>query len=226
MREERIEIAGVPAKVYEPPGATGLLLLGHGGGASKDVPRFVELARRYAGETGLAVVCIDAVDHGERRPPNVTADLPARWHSSTAPRMTADWETVAAGLARIGPPLAYVGFSMGAIFGVCTAAAMPGLRAVVLVVGGIPSGWVDDPPLRNLLVDAARRISEPSVLMLNKSDDELFAVPEVHDLFDAIATPRRQLHFTPGPHDDWPAEAITASIELITRGRISGSPGS
>ena len=215
MREERIEIAGIPARLYEPAGAGGLLLVGHGGGASKDVPRFVELARQYADGTGLAVVCIDAVDHGERRPPNVTSDLPVRWHSSTAPRMTADWQTVADGLAHIGPPLAYVGFSMGAIFGVATAAAMPGLRVVVLVVGGVPGGWVDDPPLHDLLVGAAGRIVEPTVVMLNKSDDELFPVTEVHTLFDAIASPRRQLQFTPGPHDDWPPEAIEASIDLI-----------
>lgn len=217
MREERIEIAGIPTRLYEPPGADGLLLLGHGGGASKDVPRFVQLARDYATATGLAAVCIDAVDHGERRPPNVTADLPERWHSSTAPRMVRDWETVVDGLAHIGPPLAYVGFSMGALFGVCTAAAIQTLRAVVLVVGGIPTGWVNDPPLRDLLREAARRIVEPDVLMINKSDDELFAVPEVHALFDAIGSPRRQLQFSPGPHDDWPPEAISTSADLIRR---------
>jgi hypothetical protein len=42
--------------------------MGHGGGHSKDGPRFMQLARHYAAATGLAVVCIDAVDHGERRP--------------------------------------------------------------------------------------------------------------------------------------------------------------
>src|SRR5437868_15282396 len=66
MREERIENDGIPAKLYDPGDAPGLLLLGHGGGSSKDEERFVALGRQYADETGLAVVCIDAVGHGER----------------------------------------------------------------------------------------------------------------------------------------------------------------
>jgi pimeloyl-ACP methyl ester carboxylesterase len=39
--------------------------------------------------------------------------------------MTEDWAAVANGLARIGPAVAYVGFSMGAIFGLLAAAALP-----------------------------------------------------------------------------------------------------
>lgn len=60
MREERIETDGIPAKLYDPGDARGLLLLGHGGGGSKDDERFVGLGRQYAETTGLAVVCIDA----------------------------------------------------------------------------------------------------------------------------------------------------------------------
>src|SRR3954467_14583558 len=76
VHEERLELGAVPAKLYTTADAQALLLLGHGGGQSKDAPRFVELARRYVEQTGLAVVCIDAVDHGERKPPAATADLP------------------------------------------------------------------------------------------------------------------------------------------------------
>src|SRR5687767_1987416 len=92
MREERIEVDGIPARLYEPDGASGLLLLGHGGGRSKDGDRFVSLARTYAERTGLAVVCIDAVDHGERAHPQADASsgLPARWHSSATEPMVAD----------------------------------------------------------------------------------------------------------------------------------------
>ena len=49
MRDERIEIDGIPARLYVPDGADGLLLLGHGGGYSKDAPRFVDLSKLYAG---------------------------------------------------------------------------------------------------------------------------------------------------------------------------------
>ena len=92
MREERIENDGVPARLYEPDGARGLLLFGHGGGGSKDDERFVTLCRQYAEETGLAVVCIDAVNHGERKPKDAPPDAPPQWHENTADQMIADWQ--------------------------------------------------------------------------------------------------------------------------------------
>jgi pimeloyl-ACP methyl ester carboxylesterase len=217
MREERLEIGGIPTRLYEPDGSSGLLLLGHGGTQSKDAPRFVDLCRQYAAGTGLAVVCIDAVDHGDRRPAEASPGLPARWHSSAAPQMTEDWVAVANGLAGIGPAIAYVGFSMGAIFGLCAAAALPDVGSLVLVVGGIPVGWNDDPPLRLLLLNAAQGLRTQRVLMINKSDDKLFPVPEVHNLFDALGTPRRQLMFWPGNHDDWPPDAIRLSIDFLNQ---------
>ena len=139
MSEERIDVGDVPAKLYRPPGATGVLLLGHGGGHSKDSPRFVHLARQYADETGLAVVCIDAVSHGERQPASTGGPIPSGWHSQNIDRMVQDWQATTTALEAIGPAIAYVGFSMGAIFGFPTVAAMPTIRAAVFVVGGIPS---------------------------------------------------------------------------------------
>ena len=53
-----------------------MLPFGHGGAHSKDSTRFVRLSRTYADRTGLAVVCIDAVDHGERKPEGLSAGLP------------------------------------------------------------------------------------------------------------------------------------------------------
>lgn len=223
VREARLDIAGVPTRIFDAGNASGLLLLGHGGGHSKDSPRFVQLARDYALSTTLAVVSIDAVDHGERRPQNASSALPTHWHSRTAARMVDDWMTVSHRLADIGPPVAYAGFSMGAIFGLCTVAAMPHLKAAVLVVGGIPTGdWVDDEPLRPLLLEAARAIVDPQVLMINKTDDALFAPAVVHDLFNEIASPSKRLMFWPGDHDDWPPEAIRHSEDFLTQ-LIDGS---
>jgi predicted alpha/beta-hydrolase family hydrolase len=90
LAEERIETKGILARLYLPSGAEGLLLLGHGGGKSKDSNRFVELSRLYAESTGLAVVCIDAVDHGERKPVDVDDDPPAGWHSEAIAQMVND----------------------------------------------------------------------------------------------------------------------------------------
>jgi dienelactone hydrolase len=214
--EERIENNGIPAKLYHPIGARGLLLLGHGGGKSKDSDRFVGLSRLYADSTGLAVVCIDAVDHGERKPLVADAGLPAEWHSKAVGQMVSDWATTASALSSIGPPVAYVGFSMGAIFGVPTVGAQTSIKAAVFVVGGVPAGGgTQDPPLRPLLLKAASKLGRSQILMVNKTQDEIFPVEGVHDLFNAIPGPDKRLMFWDGKHDDWPPEAIDQTVAFI-----------
>ena len=133
--EERIETNGIPPRLYIPSGAEGLLLLGHGGGKSKDSDRFANLSRLYAEGTGLAVICIDAVDHGERKPVAVQDRLPAEWHSNAVGQMVDDWAATAR-LSRIGPALAYVGFSMGSIFGVPVVVSQTSIKVAVSVAGG------------------------------------------------------------------------------------------
>ena len=216
MREERIDTGGVPAKLYDPGDASGLLLFGHGGEYSKDSERSVHLCRRYADQTGLAVVCIDAVDHGERKPIGVSAALPPLWHSTATDKMMADWQTTTEGLTSIGPARAYVGFSMGMIFGAPTVAAMASIRAAVFVVGGIPTGaWINDPPLRTTLLDAASKLAHPHVLMINTTQDQLFRTEDTHHFFDAIPGHRKRLMFWESDHDHWPDEAIRHSIDFI-----------
>ena len=211
-------IGEIPTRLYEPPAATGLLLLGHGGGHSKDGLRFVGLARRYAEQTGLAVVCIDAVDHGERRPSGATAELPREWHSAAIDQMVQDWGTTVGALSSIGPPVAYVGFSMGAIFGLPTVAALPTVVRAVFVVGGIPGGdWIDDAPLRPLLEHAAAELGHVDVLMLNKTADDQFPVEDVQALYDSMRARSKQLIFWPGRHDDWPDAMIDESVEFVNR---------
>jgi pimeloyl-ACP methyl ester carboxylesterase len=216
--EQRIETNGIPARLYLPGRAEGLLLLGHGGGRSKDSERFVELSRLYAESTGLAVVCIDAVDHGERKSADVDVvnRLPAEWHSRAVRPMVDDWTTTANALSWIGPPLAYVGFSMGSIFGIPIVESQTSITAAVFVVGGVPSGgWIQDPPLRPLLLAAASKLSRPHVLMINKTQDELFPTEGVRDLFNAIPGPGKSLSFSEGTHDDWPPEDIDHTIAFI-----------
>lgn len=216
MRDERIDVGGVPARIYQPPDAAAVLLLGHGGGHGKDSPRFERLARRYAGETGMAVACIDAVDHGERRPGRAGGSLPAGWHSRTIDQMVRDWQATATALEGIGPAVAYVGFSMGAIFGFPTVAAMPSIRAAVFVAGGIPSGGgIDDPQLGPLILDAASSLDHRHVLMLNKTDDEIFPVGDVHATFDAIPGTTKELQFWEGDHNDWPPDLIACSVAFL-----------
>jgi dienelactone hydrolase len=214
--EERIENNGIPAKLYRKQSAKGLLLLGHGGAKSKDSERFVWLSRLYAERTGLAVVCIDAVDHGARMTLDAGAGLPTEWHSKAVGQMVSDWDKTASALSWIGPAVAYVGFSMGAIFGMPTVGALASIKAAVFVVGGIPAGGgIQDPPLRPLLLNAASKLGQPHVLMVNTTQDEIFPVDGVHEIFDAIPGPNKRLMFWEGKHDDWPLEAIEHTIAFI-----------
>ena len=216
MREERIDSDGVPAKLYDPGDPSGLLLLGHGGEHSKDSERYVRLCRSYADQTGLAVVCIDAVDHGERKPKGLSAGLPRRWHSTATEQMIADWQRTIEALTSIGPAVAYIGFSMGMIFGAPTVAEMANIKAAVFVVGGIPTGpWINDPPLRATLLDAASRLEHSQVLMLNMTQDQFFRTQDTHRFFDAIPGQRKRLMFWEGDHDGWPAEATRYSVGFI-----------
>lgn len=216
MREQRIETDGIPARLYDPGGAEGLLLLGHGGGYGKDSERFVRLAREYAEQTGLAVVCIDAVNHGERKSDGVSGGVPQRWHSDTVEQMIADWLKTVHALQPIGTPIAYVGFSMGMIFGAPTVAALPSIKVTVFGAGGIPyGGGIDDPPLRDVLLDAASKLGNCQLLMLNMTQDEIFPSEGVHEFFDAVPGRNKRLMFWEASHDDWPAEAIRHSVAVV-----------
>lgn len=216
MREERIDTGGVPAKLYDPGDARGLLLFGHGGAHHKDSERTVHLCRRYADQTQLAVVCIDAVDHGERRPIGVGESLPPLWHSTATGQMVADWQSTTEALGSIGPARAYVGFSMGVIFGAPTVGSMTSIKAAVFVVGGIPTGaWINDPPLRTGLLDAASKLAHPQVLMINVTQDQLFRTEDTHQFFDAIPGDRKRLILWESDHDHWPSEAIRHSVDFI-----------
>jgi pimeloyl-ACP methyl ester carboxylesterase len=213
--EARIEPAGIPARLYDPGGGRGLVLLGHGGGSSKDEERFVAIGRQLAEGTGLRVVCIDAVGHGERADGgDVTLHMGSK---RNAEQMVADWRAVA---DELGEPVAYVGFSMGMIYGAPTVAAMPELKAAVFGVGGIP-GAATQGTLPNVmherLLDHAAQIEHAQVLMLNMTQDETFPMPGVHRFFDAIPGRKKRLMFWEGDHVGLPAEAIRHAIAFLER---------
>jgi dienelactone hydrolase len=142
--------------------------------------------------------------------------LPVEWHSKAVSQMVGDWDKTARALSWIGPPVAYIDFSMGAIFGVPTVGALASVKAAVFVVGGLPAGGgIQDPPLRPLLLNAASKLGQPQVLMANTTQDEIFPVDGVHELFDAIPGPNKRLMFWEGKHDDWPPDLIDHTIAFI-----------
>jgi dienelactone hydrolase len=206
VQETKTDIDGIPARIYDPGAATGVLLLGHGHTQSKDDELYITLGRQYASETGLAVACIDAVNHGERATGEET------WAADVADRMVADWQRTADHLADVGPPVAYVGFSMGMIFGAPTVAAMPTIKAAVFGVGGIPTGMEPD-----RLLGIAARLAHPQVLMLNMTKDDRFSTEGTHAFFDAIPGRKKRLMFWEGAHSALPSEAVRHSIAFVKR---------
>jgi pimeloyl-ACP methyl ester carboxylesterase len=217
MREERIETDGIPAKLYDPGDATGVLLLGHGGGGSKDDELFVGLGRQYAEQTGLAVVCIDGPAHGERAPssgdPHEDERTIRRAMFQAGPQMVSDWTKTAESLASIGPAVAYVGFSMGMMFGAPTVAAMPSIKAAVFGVGGIPGEARD----REAWLGVARKLEHPQVLMLNMTQDAIFKPADSLEWFAAIPGHKKRIMFWEGGHVGLPAEAIRQSVDFIRK---------
>ncbi|MEA3056092.1 MAG: hypothetical protein QOD30_1524 [Actinomycetota bacterium] len=208
MQESRIEPAGIPAKLYDPGDARGLLLLGHGGGGSKDADNFVTLGRELAEGTGLRVVCIDALGHGER---STGEDVRTTMGSEkNAAQMTADWRAVADDLG--GNAVAYVGYSMGMLYGAPTVAAMPEIKAAVFGVGGVPV-----PIMRERLLGVAAQLAHPQVLMINMTQDETFPVAGVHEFFDAIPGRKKRLMFWEGNHVGLPAESTRHAIAFLNR---------
>lgn len=214
LREVRIEPAGTPGRLYDPGEGRGLVLLGHGAGGSKDDPRFVALGREIAAGTGLAVACIDAIGHGERDDPD-QGDEAARRSAGNADRMIADWQATADALAsETGPAIAYVGFSMGMVYGAPTVAAMPSIKVAVFGVGGLPG---EDPTVHTWLLDVARRLEHPQVLMLNMTKDAIFSVPGTHAFFDAIPGRKKRLMFWEGDHVGLPAESIRHAVAFVKK---------
>ena len=208
MQETRIEPAGIPAKLYDPGNARGLLLLGHGGGGSKDAENFVTLGRALAEGTGLRVVCIDAVGHGER---STGEDVRVTMGSEkNAAQMIADWRAVTDDLG--GDAVAYVGYSMGMLYGAPTVAAMPEIKAAVFGVGGIPA-----PVMRERLLGVAAQLAHPQVLMLNMTQDETFPVAGVHEFFDAIPGRKKRLMFWEGNHVGLPSESTRHAVAFLNR---------
>lgn len=217
MREERIETDGIPAKLYDPGDARGLLLLGHGGGGSKDDERFVGLGRQYAETTGLAVVCIDGPAHGERAPKSGDTHEDERAIRRSifqgGPGMVADWQKTADALSSIGSAVAYVGFSMGMLFGAPTVAAMPSIKAAVFGVGGIPVEARD----KAAWLAVAGKLEHPQVLMLNMTQDTIFPPDGSLAFFAAIPGHKKRLMFWEGGHVGLPAESIRQSVEFVNK---------
>jgi dienelactone hydrolase len=203
----------VPGVLWSPqatvPQAT--VLLFHGGSGHKRSDRHLRMGRRLA-SAGLAVIAIDGPYHGDRVPapmaPPVYQQLIAdEGVEAVTARMTGDWLEAVAALAVLGlvhpAHVSVFGMSMGARFGLPAAAALgPRLQCAVLGKFGIRQAAPLHPGLRapGLMATAAHAISAP-VLYHVQWNDEVFPRDGQFELFDALASPDKQLIARPGPHD-------------------------
>ncbi|MHB1518048.1 MAG: hypothetical protein ACYCVN_08530 [Acidimicrobiales bacterium] len=103
-----------------------------------------------------------------------------------------DWLITVEAFSSIGPPIAYVGFSMGVIFGLPTVAAIRSIRAAVFAVGGIPDGGGSDVAPRCLSVDANPMSNGAFTFTSQPTPERLFDLdhgylPECHGASSPLA---------------------------------------
>ena len=197
-----------------------LVLLGHGGSGSSTVDYLVALARGLVRDAGCACVAVDGPVHGRRRgersqdPGLVLLDFSQAWagDDSMTDEMVADWRLVIDELSEeLGledPAVGYWGLSMGTILGLPLVAAEPRISAAVLGLCGLTG------PTGPRLGQDAAALRCP-VFFLQQLDDELFSRQSCIDLFDALGSPDRQLHATPGRHGEVTAESFRLSSAFL-----------
>jgi fermentation-respiration switch protein FrsA (DUF1100 family) len=113
-----------------------------------------------------------------------------------------------------------MGFSMGAMSGLTTAARLGSVRALVLGVAGVPAFAVQgvrDPGSTTPQLRAAAALGDVDVLMLNMTRDELCPPAGALELFDAIPGARKRLTFWEGDHDHVPPELVGYAIDFLQR---------
>jgi dienelactone hydrolase len=222
-------VGPVPGTVWIPASRSGpvpLVLLGHGGSGDRNSARVTSMAARLT-TAGIAAAAIDGPYHGERvSSPLSTAEYQARIAAdgieSVLDRMTLDWLATCELLVDAGiadrARLAYFGLSMGTRYGLAPSAIAPGLRCAVFGKFGIQAVSDMNPALQapDRALDAASRITVP-VLFHLQWHDEVFPKAGQLELFDAFASPAKELHGFAGGHRNTPGHAPDLWQTFIAR---------
>lgn len=218
----------VPGVLWSPettaPQAT--VLLFHGGSGHKRTERHLRMGRWLASTAGFAAIAIDGPYHGDRvpapmAPPAYQQLIADEGVDRVMARMTADWLEALSAIAHTGlageAHVSVFGMSMGARFGLPTAAAL-GTRLQCAVLGkfGIRQAEPLHPGLcaPDLVLAAARAITAP-VLYHVQQDDAIFPRDGQLELFDALASAGKRLLSRPGPHDQTRPDDETSWQDFI-----------
>jgi dienelactone hydrolase len=219
-----------PALLFVPDSGAPLplVLLGHGAHLSKDDEVMQLLARSIARGVPAGVALMDCPGHGERRAASTDEEFErdvarSMVDPSGDAALVADWLAVAAearaSTPQLSGPLGYVGFSMGALFGLSIVADMAHVRAAVFALGGLLGDTPDGraAPMRNARVrESAAGLGTREVLMLNMTRDEHFPIEGAVEVLETIPGPKRMAVWA-GTHAEIPPEAIGMANQFLTR---------
>lgn len=198
-----------------------LMLFGHGASGDRYQAPIAHLAGRFQ-KAGIPSLSIDGPVHGLRKVGDgqrgaFGQELQRESHIED---MLADWNeaiSLALGLDDVNTTkLAYMGLSMGSIYGIPLVASRPDMTVATLGLIGMTAIL----PQGDTFLALARKIEIP-VLFLMQMEDELFPREGCLEVFDAFASKDKRMHCNPGLHPEIPGEEIDFSYEFLL-GYIEG----
>jgi uncharacterized protein len=207
LLELRSGATRVPALLQLPDG-TGpapAALLFHGYGSRKE--HMADEVGRVLMRHGIASLAIDLPLHGGRGDPRGAAagqlgmmELMRHWNEARAEaRLGLGYLRARAEVDR--ERVALVGYSLGAFLATVTAAAEPGVRAVVLAAGGDLPAQTPFAPLVRTVIDplrAVRRLAGRPLLMVHGRHDGTVRADQAERLFAAAGEPKTLRWFDAG----------------------------
>ena len=208
-------------------GPTPIVIVGHGGGGSKESPNIAGRRDYFTGRHGIAMVCIDAPGHGERGLVRSNADGP--WGELWAEpervvdQMVADTTATLDALLATGrfdpQAIGYYGLSLGTVFGLPylakerrVAAAVLGLCGTLRNPGVVAKDLEDR---RSARINGSAASVQCPVLYHVQWDDELFNRDGAFELYGMIGSIDKRLQSTPGPHGGASTDAVDTLQQFL-----------
>lgn len=228
LRSDGLEIPGVLQLPGAPERAPAALLL-HGYSSRKE--QMADDVGRVLLRHGIASLAIDLPLHGARGTGGAGArslgmmELMRHWNEARAEAR------LALGYLRAHPAvdrsrIALVGYSLGSFLATVTAAAEPGVGAVVLAAGGDLPTQTPFAPLVRTVIDplrAVRRLAGRPLLMLHGRHDRTVLPEQAERLYAAAGEPKTLRWFDAGHR--LPAAAIDLAADWLVAALPPPHPG-
>lgn len=198
-----------------------LMLFGHGASGTRYQEPIAHMAGRFQ-RAGVPSLSIDGPIHGLRKVGDGARGAFSEEFAreTTIEDMLADWNEaidLARGLDEVETSkLAYMGLSMGSIYGIPLVATRPDMTVATLGLFGVNPAF----PHSDRYFSWAQKIDIP-LLFLMQLEDELFPRETCIEAFDSFASKDKRMHCNPGLHPEIPGEEIDFSFEFLL-GHIEG----